>query len=973
MTLCENENSNLEEFQINLPIVNILTRTSRRPKFFESNLRSVLEQDYPMIRHLVSYDDAETYAYLIEFLKKYPDSFEAIPVERIESQGGSHFPFNLYLNRLQAEVDSGWIMFLDDDDVFLEPDAVSQIVKHVVESESRTLGSRTLDSDATKLGKMLFWRVKFPTRIVPKHFRRPPRLGDISCIGFMFHSSLLEIAIWGDRKGGDYQVIKQLYDHLQATQAKPEIIWIDLILTGINYENNRPFGSGQRNDLGEFRRSIDKFRQGQGKNNRSGRDQNFKIQTKVEAKSHMGNSKKSHVGDSKKSLVCDSITKNLSHLKENSMSSAEADSKNKLKANLEQMARRYLETEGSMIKPKNLSHNLEIPESKKSTVIIKKNSTDNTESVKPVESVENAQNAKSAELAESAKSARNTSGVKTNNVKIDASPEKALEDELGDENELSFGDDGISDNEFDEPSEGEFSDEQSEDELGDPEEALSEDDLADEPDGELSEDEPDGELTEDEPDGELTGNELTEDEPDGELGEESDRIENLLEGELDAPVSKHLTTSSVKKRVIFDPNPKINYFVADQSIANTSWERIQRSEVEAMREQTQRSEVEAMREQTQRTHRTDCERTDWEDQMLELLKNNQRIYLLTEKDFKALGQSITQQVIEALKETSTIKPVETTPVITKVGLISAKKQLEELQNPSSRSIRSNSSVLSASGGGGVSKLSELLKNYQKPSAKSLKPEIPSDANKSELALSSEVASNIKLSEIFTQIYIIDLNNQGAELKKQLEHLGIKCKVIETKTTRRNLTVFDFLPQVAREASKRELNSFMVLMDTVKIHKNLLIEIAHQWSSISTTDWKLLYVGASQNLIRNDKFDWQYYLDSAEGYGTDLRAHNITTEQLAIRHWKYYGQKEGRFGARTIDQQYLMKDITAVAVHNSGYEEVGRHKQTTQLMVSLTKSLKQKSFAVSPLWFLTDPGRVNKARNKHNLHMYNLTQ
>jgi hypothetical protein len=208
-----------------MEFVNILTRTSGRPQFFRENCKSINDQSYQKIRHIVSVDDQESE----DYVKDLKDTtFPQIEYHRLEKQickGNGHFPFNLYMNELQSHVTEGWIMFLDDDDIFIDSDAVSNIMANIKSEDD-----------------LLLWRVRFPNnRIIPKHLGRKPRMGDVSCIGFMFHSKWIPEAVWGDRKGGDYRIIKKLFDILQP-------VWIDQVLTAVNYENNRPFGSGQRHD-----------------------------------------------------------------------------------------------------------------------------------------------------------------------------------------------------------------------------------------------------------------------------------------------------------------------------------------------------------------------------------------------------------------------------------------------------------------------------------------------------------------------------------------------------------------------------------------------------------------------------------------------------------------------------------------------------------------------------------------------------
>lgn len=199
----------------------ILTRTSERPKFFDQTYRSIKSQTYGDITHVVSYDTDNTR----EYLKGY-DCIK-VPVERETRLKFSHFPYNLYLNKMHSVVSDGWIMYLDDDDVFTRNDAVEIISKHFK------------DPDA-----MIVWKVQFPDGTKPhKHvFGRRVASSGFPAISFAFHSKWLKYANWDDRKGSDSRVAHTLF------RAIKRVKWIDEVLTKINYESGYG-GSGMQHDV----------------------------------------------------------------------------------------------------------------------------------------------------------------------------------------------------------------------------------------------------------------------------------------------------------------------------------------------------------------------------------------------------------------------------------------------------------------------------------------------------------------------------------------------------------------------------------------------------------------------------------------------------------------------------------------------------------------------------------------------------
>jgi glycosyltransferase involved in cell wall biosynthesis len=95
-------------------LINILIRTSNRPRLFERCLQSIYDQDYPNIRIIVSVDND-----LVDYI---PEGIEVIKVEK----NNAHFGYDLYINDLKAMVNDGYFFILDDDDI-LAPDVLNKL------------------------------------------------------------------------------------------------------------------------------------------------------------------------------------------------------------------------------------------------------------------------------------------------------------------------------------------------------------------------------------------------------------------------------------------------------------------------------------------------------------------------------------------------------------------------------------------------------------------------------------------------------------------------------------------------------------------------------------------------------------------------------------------------------------------------------------------------------------------------------
>lgn len=187
------ENSNI--------LINIITRTHNRPKHFKICRDSIISQTYRNVNHIVGSDiDCDYYNNYIK-LKLHDIQFKP------DYLGTYPAPWNLHLNELNKEVKEGWIMYLDDDDKFVNSESLKTIVNNI-------------DNE----NQLILWKVSINGNTVPNYInygRIVP--GDISGIGFIFHSSHLPVN-WGSWNFGDYRVISKLGEKLN-------IKWINETLT----------------------------------------------------------------------------------------------------------------------------------------------------------------------------------------------------------------------------------------------------------------------------------------------------------------------------------------------------------------------------------------------------------------------------------------------------------------------------------------------------------------------------------------------------------------------------------------------------------------------------------------------------------------------------------------------------------------------------------------------------------------------
>lgn len=186
---------------------NILVRTtSNRENNFKSCISSILNQNYLNYKILINYDDLNC--------KKYVNLYNSEKVQSIYTNINSEkkYKFNLYLNKLHDMVEDGWIMYLDDDDMFSHKNVLKTINEYIEEN------------------LFIFWKYLKPDKIIfnPTHLA----FGGITGCAICFNSKFKHLSKWKDERGSDFTMVKNL---LNNSELQP--FAIPYILTMANYKD----------------------------------------------------------------------------------------------------------------------------------------------------------------------------------------------------------------------------------------------------------------------------------------------------------------------------------------------------------------------------------------------------------------------------------------------------------------------------------------------------------------------------------------------------------------------------------------------------------------------------------------------------------------------------------------------------------------------------------------------------------------
>lgn len=159
----------------------ILTRAHLRPAALTVALESIAEQNYKNVTVRISVDCPGGPS------KRIAEDFKARGLDvRVREFVPLGYPrCNLYLNEMAKDVESGWVLILDDDDKFVRPNVLSELDAIIREKDPRLIMTRFLRPRGEKddvfppddlFGQPpVFRRIGSPCVVVPvETFRRSP-------------------------------------------------------------------------------------------------------------------------------------------------------------------------------------------------------------------------------------------------------------------------------------------------------------------------------------------------------------------------------------------------------------------------------------------------------------------------------------------------------------------------------------------------------------------------------------------------------------------------------------------------------------------------------------------------------------------------------------------------------------------------------------------------------------------------------
>lgn len=178
-------------------MINILIRTSNRPREFKGCINSIRNQTYKDVRLIVCTDKAiESTKYITEHTQGLNVTFFSIV------PSGVPFHWNFYCNNLKERVTDGWFFYMDDDDFLTDRFCLAAIAPHLDERHGTICQfKRPKGSPKPQLK---------PGNVNPSDIIRG-KIGG-SCI--FLHHTHKNLADWDGAKAADYRFIRDVAEKL---------------------------------------------------------------------------------------------------------------------------------------------------------------------------------------------------------------------------------------------------------------------------------------------------------------------------------------------------------------------------------------------------------------------------------------------------------------------------------------------------------------------------------------------------------------------------------------------------------------------------------------------------------------------------------------------------------------------------------------------------------------------------------------
>lgn len=198
----------------------IIIRTHLREKFFHNAISSVLNQNYSNYTIHIIYDHNDSYRYI----KQYAEN-EKIKIHAVKKSSDNECFFDIYCEEIKETICDGWIMFLDDDNYYVDENCF-KIINNSIFDE-----------------KIIIWYFLRPDKLIIPDLD-DLKYGTIDNCSYLFHYSIKNYSSFSDYYGSDFNFINKLIKHFKSKLIDYTLVatqYFDKISNSQMYNLNNSF------------------------------------------------------------------------------------------------------------------------------------------------------------------------------------------------------------------------------------------------------------------------------------------------------------------------------------------------------------------------------------------------------------------------------------------------------------------------------------------------------------------------------------------------------------------------------------------------------------------------------------------------------------------------------------------------------------------------------------------------------------
>jgi len=197
---------------------NIVIRTHNRPEMFDICYESILDQTYKNYKIYIIYQDIDSDSYILSYASEKTFMLKGNKINNETNY------YDDYCNQILPYINEGWIIYLDDDNRFVNSDVLSFLDNEIGSNPS----SKIITTGFARTDNVIFPDISKPT------------LGQLDTANFCIKNDIKNYSKWTTNRDGDYYYFSKLLKTFYKNIIETKFISINVQYTDriANYGTN---------------------------------------------------------------------------------------------------------------------------------------------------------------------------------------------------------------------------------------------------------------------------------------------------------------------------------------------------------------------------------------------------------------------------------------------------------------------------------------------------------------------------------------------------------------------------------------------------------------------------------------------------------------------------------------------------------------------------------------------------------------